>query len=125
MDYFYSKKPAYEYIKASQQDVICMFKEPFAWNIEFVAVNDTFVDRNISYKVTDLKIGEIVCQGEDTAIADSVTSFCQVPYTMSKKTIYKIEWTGEVEGVSHYLYGQPTYDLEEYVRLIKQVYDVF
>ena len=125
VDYYYSKKPAYEYIKASQQDLICMFKEPYAWNIELVAVNDTFEDKKISYKVTDLKTGELICQGEDTALADSVTNFCLVPYTMSKKTIYLIEWTGDAEGRNHYLYGQPTYDLDEYISLIKNVYDIF
>ncbi|MBQ0105728.1 MAG: hypothetical protein KBT47_06815 [Armatimonadetes bacterium] len=125
VDYFYSKKPAYEYIKASQKDVILMFKEPYAWNIDFVAVNDTFTDRKVDYKVTDLKTGETVCQGTETALADSVTKIQPVPYTMSKKTIYKIEWTGDVSGVNHYLYGQPTYDLEEYIKLIKQVYNIF
>lgn len=122
VDYYYSKKMAYEYIKASQQDVICMFREPFAWNIELVAVNDTFTDKKIDYKVTDLKTGEVVT-GSDVAVADSVTSLILVPYTMSKKTIYLIEWTGDVEGKNHYLAGQPTYDLEEYLRLIKSVYN--
>lgn len=123
VDYFYSKKMAYEYIKASQQSISLMFREPFAWNIELVAVNDTFEDKKIDYKVTDLKTGEVVATGSDIALADSVTSLQLVPYTMSKKTIYMIEWTGDVEGKNHYLYGQPTYDLDEYLNLINKVYN--
>lgn len=124
VDYYYGKKLAYQYIKASQQDLCLMFREPEAWHIELVGANDTFKDMNVEYKAVDLKTGETVCQGRKTADADSVTHFETLPYTMSRKTIYKIEWHGDAEGVNHYLTGQPVYDLKEYIELAKQIYNI-
>lgn len=124
VDYYYNKKLAYQYIRASQQDLCLMFREPKFWNLELVASNDTFRDLNVTYKVTDMKNGKTVCQGEIMAKGDCVTQIESVPYSVSHKTVYKIEWHGDREGYNHYLTGMPPYDFGEYVSLAGKIYDL-
>jgi len=125
VDYNYNKKLAYEFIKTSQQHVCLMFKEPENWNIELVVSNDTRLNEDLEYIVTDIKNNNIVTQGTIKAFADRVTSVIKLSYTMSLKTIYKIEWKGKKHsGINHYLTGMPTYDFEEYQKLIKKIYTV-
>ena len=40
MDYYYNKKLAYQYIKASQQQISLIFREPANWNTELVGANE-------------------------------------------------------------------------------------
>ena len=125
VDYYFNKKLAYTYIKASQQHVCVMFKEPENWHIELVVSNDTRLDEEIEFKVTDMKTEEVFHFGKGIAKADMVTGLGQIPFSLSLKTVFKIEWTGKNHsGVNHYLAGMPVYDFDEYKDLISKIYDV-
>lgn len=123
VDYYYRKKLAYYYIREVQRPLILSFKEPGNWGIELTAVNDTHAKQTISYKVTDLRSGECVCEGE-AEVPEGVTMLEKVAYSQGAKTIYLMEWSyNGISGKNHYLAGNPPFSLEEYRELLKGVYD--
>lgn len=115
VDYYFEKKLAYHCIRRAQQPVCLMFREAQGWFQDLVAVNDTRDDAPIRYRVQDVETGEVVLEGGDIAKADAVTRLGKVPYSAAVKRFYRIEWEGPAgAGVSHYLAGNPPFDLHKY-----------
>ena len=135
VDYYYSKKMAFYYIKRSQQPVCFMFDEPVEiggkQKINLYGVSDLQRGVKATYRVFRLgNVGKdeesemkktLVLEG-NCELADN-SSRLVASIDFEPHAFYKIEWTyedenGEVTGANSYLAGDPFISLERYVKAL-------
>lgn len=99
VDYYYTKKLAYSYIKRSQAPVCLMFSEPEDGKITLVGVNDREKEASVKYKVTNVTTGKALAEGEAQIGTDSVCDILKTEVEPEEHTMYLIEW--ELDGKRH------------------------
>jgi len=115
VDYYFVKKLAYEYIKRAQLRLNLIFREPKSWWQELVACNDLWKDVHISFRAKDIDTDETLLAGEKSIQANALTLLGNVPFSVGVKRFYVIEWDGgNSKSFSHYLAGNPPFDLKQY-----------
>ena len=91
-------------------------REPLNWRQELVACNDTRQPLRVSYQLSEVGSGGVLAEGEATAKPDAVTVLGTIPYSQGAHCFYELSWRSERgEGQSHYLAGNPPFDLEQYL----------
>ncbi|MGN1410636.1 MAG: glycoside hydrolase family 2 protein [Eubacteriales bacterium] len=128
VDYYFTKKLAYSYIKRSQRDLCLMFDEPEGGYLPIIASNDTRDKLDFTFEVHDMTDGgKIIASGKSSVAGDSAERIYSIPYDGEAKTFYYIKWeAGENSGDNHYLAGRPPYDLGKYLEIIHALgYDLF
>ncbi len=120
VDYFFTKKLAYSYIKRAQNIFSLAVREPRGKAQTVVACNDTGEDIRFAYTLREIETGKPVAEGAGLAEADAVTELKQIPYVDKMHRFYLIEWDTDMgeKGVNHYLAGVPPFTLETYRRWI-------
>ncbi|MDR1734178.1 MAG: hypothetical protein LBR73_04780 [Oscillospiraceae bacterium] len=111
VDWYFSKKLAYHFIKQSQQPLCLMFREPRDWRIDLVAANDTLRDFSGSYAVTDYASGETLLSGSFKSPANESLVIDSLRVESAAHRLYLITW--ELDGATyrnHYLCGRPPFD---------------
>lgn len=125
VDYYYTKKLAYHYIKRSQEPVCLMFDEPENGKLRLVAVNDFPDDKTISYTVkkwemsanTDLEI----VSGKNILPADISIRLAEVEISENEKQFYYIEWTMDGKTYkNHYFTNIINIDYQSYMQALKK-----
>lgn len=120
VDYYFTKKLAYNYIKRSQAPLCLMFDEPKGHVLPLHAVNDGEKPQSLEYAVTELGSGKVVACGEYTVSADSSEVVANVPIEDGEKKFYHIVWkSGERYGSNHYMTNIKDIDYSEYLGYIK------
>ena len=120
VDYYFHKKLAYYYIKASQQQLCMMCAEPEDGKVRLYCVNDSQEDLPVSYRVTDLLSGRTIAGGSFLSYADCAETTAFLPES-AEQTVWQISWeSGERSGTNHYACGQVPYDRNRYVELMKK-----
>lgn len=115
VDYYFSKKLAYHYIKRSQAPLCLMMAEPESWHCSLVAGNDTLQDASGAFRVWDGETGETVLEGPFDAPANQSSVIGRVRVSHGAHRLYLIAWeAGGVRGVNHYALGKPPFDLTTY-----------
>lgn len=67
------------------------------------------------YSVRDVDTEEVLIAGQAITAADRVTPLGQMPFSMGEKRFYLLEWQSTLgSGRSHYLAGNPPFDLARY-----------
>lgn len=113
VDYYGSKKLAYEYIKASQQDFVIMADEINNWGIKIIASNDTL--ETILGDVTIKCDGEVIYQGDFKVGANQNAEITSIPVMYSDKKLFTFEWKTNISnGSNHYICGYPAFDFMKY-----------
>ncbi len=121
VDYYYTKKLAYSYIKRSQQPVCLMFDEPENNKICLYAVNDLPENKTVSYKVTNLHTNTEVISGTVTVNADSSECIGFTDCNGTDKIFYLIEWWINGQKYSnHYFTNIIDIDYKKYISAITQ-----
>lgn len=116
VDYYFSKKLAYWYIRTAQRPLSLMFGEPDAWRIRLYAANDLPRPQSGHYRVRDILTDETVCEGEYEIAADSAAEIDSLHICQGHRRMLLIEWTDE-EGqacFNHYYQGSAPFDYSEY-----------
>ncbi|MDL2293520.1 hypothetical protein LJC60_02700 [Ruminococcaceae bacterium OttesenSCG-928-D13] len=122
VDYFFRKKLAYHYVKQAQGPVLLAFAPPKDWALRLMAVNDTGRELEICYRVEDYENGSTLLEGT-AAVGEDVFCLGQLAYSHGEKKLYRIHWEYEGNsGVSHYLCGNPPFDLEWYRNFLTETY---
>jgi len=105
VDYYFTKKLAYSYIKRVQAPICLMFDEESDGERRLVAVNDTPCDAILHYSVRDIYTGETVCNGTVNAVADSATTAHTIPASENEDRFYRIDWedVNGKQGFNHYM----------------------
>ena len=123
VDYYFSKKLAFDYIKNSQQPLLIGIREPEIDGIQhqLVAVNDSSVALTGDYVVYNGDTMEEVAKGE---FAIDENTLQKLPIVKLKNgEIYIIKWTcNGKEYFNHYQAGIPPFDSEKYLRVMGEFY---
>ncbi len=117
VDYFFSKKLAYSYIKHSQEPFCLMMDEMEGWCYTLVASNDTLQEKKGSYRVYDIESKESLCEGDFIVKENENLTLAKLRMMYSDQKFLVIEWN--IDGkkyFNHYLCGYPSFDLEQYKR---------
>ena len=125
VDYYFTKKLAYHYIKRSQEPVCLMFDEPADGKIQLVGVNDLPGEVQVFYQVkkihADKSTEEEIClSGEVVIEADSSVRIEALPIAEDEKEFYLIEW--ELGGQSfknHYFINIIDIDYQKYMAALR------
>ncbi len=121
VDYYFTKKLAYSYIKRSQAPFVIAAGEINNWNLPIYACNDTLEEKRGHLTVKDSGTDEVICECDFVAGANTSTLLLELPTYYSEKKVLIFEWTlGETSGFNHYLCGYPPICLEEYKKVIEK-----
>jgi beta-mannosidase len=118
VDYYWSRKRAYEVVKRCQAPILVVVREPVARRHEVVVCNDTRTTVPIHCEIREPDGGRVVARLEGVAAADAVTSLGWLPVP-SRPVAFALAWqTSLGEGRSHYLAGDPPFVLADYLRWV-------
>lgn len=99
VDYYFTKKLAYHYIKRSQEPLCLMFDEPKDGMLNLYAVNDSQSSAELCYSVKDLYSGTEYARGCFTASPDSSEKVLALSHGECDDRFLLIEWT--VDGKTY------------------------
>ena len=119
VDYYFSVKLAYHYIRRVQQPVSVIMGEPGPGKrLPLVVSNDSREDADVCYSVRDADSGAMVAAGTFRSRANENWQVDTLRTYASDQRLYLIEWEigGQKHG-SHYLAGTPPFDLDRYQRV--------
>ena len=128
VDYYYRKKPAYYFLKASQQLTCLMCREPKDGWVEVAAVNDRLEAVAGTYCVTELGSDVTLLAGQFHLEANAgATTLGVIPAGdyASKPRMLLLKWTldGEKKPChNHYLLGRAPYSLAMYRQWLHELY---
>ena len=122
VDYYFTKKLAYNYIKRAQAPFVLAADEISHWNLCLYACNDTLKEKSGAYRVSDADSGEVLASGTFTAGVNGTFKIDEFPVFYSEQKMLLIEWevNGE-KGFNHYLCGYPAFSLEKYKSWVKKL----
>lgn len=121
VDYYYSKKLAYHYIKRSQNPVCLMFDEPDNGVCSLYGVNDLQTDTDVAFKVTDVLNEKTILMGKAKLVANSSLAIAQMPVSSADKTFYLIEWNKDGKTYcNHYFTNIIDISYKDYLKAIEK-----
>jgi beta-mannosidase len=124
VDYYFEKKLAFNYVSRSQTPLCLMIREDIDSSLHLVAANDSRIDFDLEFVVTDVGSGRIITRGSAASAADSALELDTVPCAKGAAGMFRIVWTGEkASGVNHFLYGKPPFDLATYQQWLHRAYE--
>lgn len=127
VDYYYSKKLAYHYIKRVQTDICVMIGDVKEMGHPVVIVNDTLKEVKGHYLIKDADTGAVLKKDKFELSKNGKSNECFLP-TSSEPQLWLIEWEVNNSTYSnHYFVYKPHIDLEIYLKwlpTLKQKYEV-
>lgn len=116
VDYYYSKKLAYHYIKRVQTDVCVMIGDATKNGHPVVIVNDTLKDIEGHFSIKDADTQKILLKKNFGLGKNGKTEEGFIPKT-DKPKLWLIEWTiGDKKYFNHYFAFQPHVKLKTYLK---------
>jgi len=115
VDYYFSKKLAYSYIKRVQEPFFIMISEPEGWYVKVVGINDTLSRKEGTFIISDAVGGEKVIDGNFSIEPLSKKVLGMIRVSRGEQKLFIINW--QLDGKSyknHYLLGNPPFSLERY-----------
>lgn len=121
VDYYFTKKIAYGYIKRSQAPFAVIADEISNWGLKLYACNDTLEEKRGCLTVKDALTDEMIYKGDFTATVNTSTPIAKISTYYSEQKILIFEWeVGDKRGYNHYLCGYPPISLEMYKSVMKK-----
>jgi len=119
VDYYFSRKPAYYYIRNAQRNVCAIMLDAIDGHHPLVVTNDTRKACKGEIEVVDVESGKTVCKCVYNVEANGRSEAANIPET-DGQGMYLIRYTGEngEQFTNHYLYGRPPFRLESYRKWI-------
>ncbi len=119
VDYYFTKKLAYHYIKRSQTP-ICIIADQEEGLTKIYCVNDTQECKSISYKLTDAKTNQIIASG-DRCIKDNVSELLEVlpSSAEARYLIMELICDGK-KTTNHFVENIKEIDYSEYMSFIQK-----
>jgi beta-mannosidase len=125
VDYYFTKKLAYHYIKRSQAPFVIAAGEISSWLLPIYACNDTLSEKTGHLKVKDAMTDEILYEGDFKAEVNTTTKLLDLPLYYSEKRVLIFEWKTENEnGFNHYFFGYPPISLKLYKSFLAKYPDI-
>ena len=121
VDYYFTKKLAYHYIKRSQNPVCFMFDEPKGNVLDLYGVNDLPEASYAEYTVTNITDDKEVLHGEILLKADSSSKIGSISIKDGEQCFYLIKWTvNGNEYKNHYYTNIINIDYNRYMKEMKK-----
>ncbi len=120
VDYYFTKKLAYNYIKRSSRPILAFVGEMASWGYPVLVADGTDKKADVNVKITDIKTQKVLFSGQCTVLPNHCARVGFVPMMYSDKGMFLIEFA--VNGdrfINTYLYGSPPFDLETYKAFMK------
>lgn len=122
VDYYFTKKLAYSYIKRSQAPFCIIADEIASWKSRIFACNDTMQSKSGHFSVVDAETREVLLEKDFSAKANASTCIGEIPIYYSEHKVLLIRWNADGEsGFNHYLCGYPPFDLAWYKKMIEEL----
>lgn len=113
VDYYFSKKLAYYYIKRAQENAMVSAND----DLEITGVNDSFKPVSGEVRITDAESGEKLFEKKFKIPANGKAVLGRIAETPAERGMLLIEY--EIGGrklLNHYLYGKPPFALGDYLK---------
>ena len=121
VDYYFTKKMAYAFVKRAQAPFTVTADEPKEWGLPIYACNDTLEAKKGHLVIKDAESDEVLWQGDFAAAANGSTKIAHLPLYFSEKKIIIFQWEVDgVRGINHYLCGFPPISLDMYTKVLKK-----
>lgn len=118
VDYYFSKKLAYYYIKRAQENAMVSAND----DLEITGVNDSFKPVSGEVRITDAESGEKLFEKKFKIPANGKAALGRIAETPAERGMLLIEY--EIGGrklLNHYLYGKPPFALGDYLKWQKKL----
>ncbi len=121
VDYYFTKKLAYSYIKRSQAPFVIAAGELTKWHLPIYACNDTLKKKHGHLTVKDTSTDTVLYENDFCADVNTSTLIAHLPVYYSEQKILIFDWICDGEhGFNHYLCGYPPISLEMYKSVMKK-----
>ncbi len=121
VDYYFTKKLAYSYIKRSQAPFVIAADELTDWHLPIYACNDTLQQKQGHFKIKDAATDTILYECDFCAEMNTSTLIAKLPTYYSEQKFLIFEWEIDSEhGLNHYLCGHPPISFETYRTAMKK-----
>lgn len=122
VDYYFTKKLAYSYIKRSSTPVLAFVAEKVPRGYPVMLSNCSSSDAFVDVKITDVASKRVVFEAREEIKSNKALSLGKIPFTHSDKGMLLIEYKVNGESyINSYLYGTPKYELEEYKEWLRVI----
>lgn len=131
VDYYFSPKIAYYYLKRIHTPVCLMMDESEDWKHRVVLANDSNTSCAVSYVIRDGETEEILASGTKHSPANENVELGPLPSVPGRQRLFLMEWTicgEEKRFANHYISGFVPFDLEKYkkwMRIIEKLPEPF
>ena len=119
VDYYFTKKRAYRYIKRSQAPFTLLAAEPEEGVLKILACNDTLTPKSGGFSVIDGLTDAVLLEGTFAAGENATTCIGAIPVPEDGLRFLLLRWTvdGE-EGRNHYVCGERPLSLALYKQFL-------
>ena len=122
VDYYFTKKLAFHYLKRAQNPVLVFVAETEGWRQRVLISNDTRVDTEVCYTVTDFDSGEILLTGKTFVKAGENAEAGTIFSDIGAQKLLLIRYTADgKEYGNHYITGLPSYEKETMLRWLEAI----
>ena len=118
VDFYYSKKLAFDYIKRCQAPFSIFLTEINGWGSKVIASNCSLKNVSGSYKIYDADTGETLIERGFGVEENANREVGFVRLMFSEQRMLIIEWTlsDGTKGKNHYLAGFPPFNMNKYMK---------
>lgn len=121
VDYYFSPKLAFHYLRRSQQQVIMMATEAKGWSRDVRLANDSPTPVTATWRVESATHGRVLDAGTHTVAAHTDQTVSALPLAAAGDC-YLFTWTAEheagvIQGGNHYTEGSAPLDFDTYTGL--------
>jgi beta-mannosidase len=121
VDYYFTKKLAYGYIKRSQAPFTVAADEERSGILPIYACNDTQNKKEGHLTVRDAESGAVMYECDFVAELNTSTKISELDVATREHWMLIFEWEcGDEKGFNHYLCKNPPISLEKYKTLMKK-----
>lgn len=115
VDYYFSRKLAYWYIKRVQAPLCLMMDEPRDWHCRVAVANDTLEAHAGHFRVYDLLNEREVLSGSFQVEPNVTRDIGRVRVSHGEHRLFLLTWeSNHLRGGNHYLLGKPPFSLSQY-----------
>ncbi len=126
VDYYYTKKLAYFYIRNSQQNLLMMLSDPKDWCITLTVANDHRRPASGHYRVYDALTGRNEAEGDYSVEANSACELEKIRVCQGVQRMLLIEWDFEGKTYwNHFLQANPPVSYRDYAAWLKILREKF
>ncbi len=111
VDYYYTKKLAFHYIKRVQKPIALIMDELQDWGHKLWLCNDSRTGEPVSWEVSDGDTGEILMSGKAFSPANENVCLGELRELAGRQKLYILRWDiGGKTHANHYISGYPSFD---------------